>query len=213
LVFLVAVTQLTACGDGGDDSAAATSNPPSGNPPSGNSAPSISGNPPSQVMAGSPFSFTPTATDPDGDALTFSASNLPVWASIDANSGIVSGTPGQGDVGTYTNIRITVSDGTVSVSTPALSIEVVVLGTGSALLSWVAPSQNSDGSPLLDLDGYRVYWGPAPGSYINSETMDAGVTNYLVEGLTPGTWYFAATAVNSLAIESSFSNVASKTIL
>ena len=69
------------------------------------------------------------------------------------------------------------------------------------------------GGPLVDLDGYRVYWGPAPGNYTNSVTLDGALTSYLVEGLSVGTWYFAATAVNASAVESTFSNVASKTIL
>jgi len=40
-------------------------------------------------------------------------------------------------------------------------------GTASAptKLKWDAPVVNSDGSPCTDLDGFRIAWGPAPGSY------------------------------------------------
>jgi hypothetical protein len=41
---------------------------------------------------------------------------------------------------------------------------------------------------------------------------NAGLTRYVVEALSTGKWYFALTAVDSIGQESSFSNVASKTI-
>jgi hypothetical protein len=47
-------------------------------------------------------------SDPDGDALTFSGSGAPASITIDA-AGVVSGTPGAGDVGSYT-IMITATD-------------------------------------------------------------------------------------------------------
>jgi len=199
---------LAACGDGGGDGDAAAA----GGGGSGNNAPTISGSPSATIAINAAYSFTPTVNDADGDSVTITVSNLPSWASFDQATGRISGTPGAGDVGTYSSIRITVSDGTAS-RTLTFSINVVSIGTGSALLSWTPPTQNTDGSPLTDLDGYKIYWGSAPGSYSNSTTVGAGLTSYMVEGLTPGTWYFAATAVNSTAIESTFSNVASKTIL
>ncbi len=44
-----------------------------------NHPPTISGQPPTSVRVGSTYSFTPTASDPDGDNLTFSVSNRPAW--------------------------------------------------------------------------------------------------------------------------------------
>jgi len=86
-------------------------------------------------------------------------------------------------------------------------------GTGSATLSWIPPTSNTDGSPLLNLAAYRVYWGTAAGSYPNTVTLNnPGLATYVVEGLAPATWYFTVTAVNSAGVESSFSNVVSKTI-
>jgi len=54
------------------------------------------------VNEGELLEFTVTATDPDGDALTFSASNLPAGASFDALTQTFSWTPGYGDSGNYT---------------------------------------------------------------------------------------------------------------
>jgi hypothetical protein len=75
------------------------------------------------------------------------------------------------------------------------------------------PTQNTDGSPLTNLAGYRVYWGPAVGNYTSSVTLNtAGLTSYVVSNLAPGTYYFAVSALNSGGLESALSNSALKTI-
>lgn len=80
-------------------------------------------------------------------------------------------------------------------------------------LSWTPPRTNTDGSPLTNLAGYRVYWGTQRGSYPNSVTLnDAGLASHIINNLAPATWYSVVTAVNSSGVESAFSNVASKTI-
>lgn len=48
----------------------------------GNYPPTISGSPATRVNAGSSYSFTPIASDPDDDPLTFSITNKPSWASL-----------------------------------------------------------------------------------------------------------------------------------
>ncbi|MDK1287779.1 tandem-95 repeat protein [Pseudoalteromonas umbrosa] len=89
-----------------------------------NDAPEISGAPATNVDQDVAYSFTPQVTDLDEDSLTFSVSNLPVWASFDAQSGTLSGTPGRDDVGSYTDIVITVSDGELTASLSPFAIEV-----------------------------------------------------------------------------------------
>jgi hypothetical protein len=95
----------------------------------------------------------------------------------------------------------------------AFNLTVLAVASGSATLSWTPPTQNTDGSALTNLAGYRVYWGPAVGNYTSSVTLNtAGVTSYVVESLAPGTYYFAVSAVNAGGVESTLSNSASKTI-
>jgi len=89
-----------------------------------NRAPVISGKPATSVIAGNKYSFKPTASDPNGDALTFSIINRPAWASFSASTGRLYGTPGANQVGVYSDIRIRVSDGLLRVALPAFSIEV-----------------------------------------------------------------------------------------
>ena len=87
--------------------------------------PEISGPVSGDAVAGRPFSLRPAASDPDGDPLTFSISNLPAWASFDPASGVLFGTPQLTDVGVYGHIAISVSDGTYKVSLPEITVTVV----------------------------------------------------------------------------------------
>ena len=90
-----------------------------------NDAPTITGTPATTVNEDDAYSFTPTATDPDGDALTFSIVNKPVWATFDTTTGTLSGTPGNDDVGASGGITITVSDSVLTTNLPTFSITVV----------------------------------------------------------------------------------------
>ena len=89
-----------------------------------NSAPVIAGSPSVTVAAGSSYLFLPSASDPDGDTLVFTIANRPAWASFDSATGRLAGTPSDADAGTYSNIVIDVSDGSLTSSLPAFSIAV-----------------------------------------------------------------------------------------
>ncbi len=177
-----------------------------------NTPPTILGDPPTELNANSSYSFTPEADDADGDALTFAIVNRPSWANFDTSTGALNGTPGDGDVGVYRNVRISVSDGTDTASME-FTITVNAVSLGSVELTWAPPTQNEDGSPLLDLAGYRIYWGTSPGTYPNSVKIDnPGLTTYLVDNLAPGTYEFVATSFNSNGKESAFSNPKTETV-
>lgn len=178
-----------------------------------NTAPQISGTPAGSVTEGQAYAFTPSASDADGDTLTFSVSGQPAWASFDTSTGGLSGTPGTGDVGVYSNIVISVSDGETSASLPAFAVTVNAIALGSATLNWTAPTQNEDGSDLTDLAGYKLYWGTTSGSYPNSATIDnPSVTTYVVDNLSPGTYEFVATSYNTSGVESRYSGAATKVV-
>jgi len=178
-----------------------------------NSAPQISGTPSATVNVGQDYVFTPTANDPDGNNLLFSIQNMPRWAQFDSTTGTLSGTPQVGDAGTYTSISISVSDGNLSDTLPDFTITANQISMGSAILSWVPPTQNTDGSVLTDLAGFNIYYGTSPGSYPNQITINnPGITGYVVDNLTANTWYFVSTSFNSTGMESEFSNVTTKTI-
>jgi hypothetical protein len=89
-----------------------------------NDAPTITNTPTTRVVEGTTYTFTPQLTDTENDTLTVTASNLPAWLSLDASTGTLRGTPQAADVGTYSNIVLTVSDGNDSRSLPAFSLVV-----------------------------------------------------------------------------------------
>lgn len=85
--------------------------------------------------------------------------------------------------------------------------------SNTATLSWQAPTTNVDGTELTDLAGFKIYYGKASGTY--SEVTDINnplTTEYMIEGLAEGTYYFAATAYDVMGNESDYSNEVSKTI-
>lgn len=89
-----------------------------------NDKPEISGSPADRVSMNELYTFTPTATDIEGDALSYSILNKPDWASFAPQTGTLSGTPTIASVGQYAGIVISVSDGSESVSLPAFGILV-----------------------------------------------------------------------------------------
>ena len=89
-----------------------------------NQAPVISGNPATVIDAGGYYDFLPSANDADGDSLTFSIQGKPSWASFNAINGKLYGIPNDNHVGSYNNIVISVSDGSVSVALPAFNLTV-----------------------------------------------------------------------------------------
>ena len=66
---------------------------------------------------------------------------------------------------------------------------------------------------LMDLAGYKLYWGTMPGVYTDSVTIDnPGLSSYVVDNLVPGTYEFVATAFNTSGVESTYSNPATKVL-
>ena len=174
----------------------------------------VSGTPPSAVSAGQTYSFTPTVST-SGGTPTYSIRNAPPWATFNSSTGQLSGTPPAGDAGTYSDIVISVTDGGASASLPPFSITVAEANsaTGSADVSWTPPTTNTNGSTLTNLAGYEIYYGTSTTALTQKvQVANIGVTNYVVSGLTSGTWYFAVTAYTSAGAQSALSNIASKTI-
>jgi hypothetical protein len=87
------------------------------------------------------------------------------------------------------------------------------VGGGSTTLAWTPPTTNIDGSPLSDLNGYRLYYGLSPTTLSNVINVPAGVVSQQVSGLSSGLYYFAVTALNSANMESGYSDVVFRTIL
>jgi hypothetical protein len=179
----------------------------------------ISGTPSTSVTVGTNYSFTPSASDSDGGALKFSIANAPAWATFNATTGQLSGSPKVTDTGTTMNIVITAADGSATASLPAFSITVTgtaaTTGSGTATVKWVAPTENSDGTALTNLAGYTVYYGTDASTLSQAQSVQVAnpaTLNYTVSGLTSGTWYFAVASYTTSGQASTLSAVSSKKI-
>jgi hypothetical protein len=83
----------------------------------------------------------------------------------------------------------------------------------AATLEWTVPTTQTDGATLTDLSGYRIHFGKSASTLDQTiEIRNPSISSYVVEGLAPGTYYFAVTAFNSRNMESERSNAGKKDI-
>jgi hypothetical protein len=209
--MLLFASALAACGGGGNisESTPISTDPP----PPANNAPVISGSPTLRTVQDQAYTFTPTASDADGDTLVFSINNQPPWADFDTASGTLSGSPAEIDIGTTLAVSISVSDGEASASLAPFDLEVLPTAFGSATVSWDAPTTNADGSSLDDLAGFRIHYGTTSNSYSFTQPVsDSMATSAVINDLEEGTYYFSVTAVDLSDNESAHSVEVSKEI-
>ncbi|MGW5054088.1 S8 family serine peptidase [Actinokineospora sp. NPDC004072] len=90
--------------------------------PAGNANPVLTDPGAQQAEVGVPVSLPIQATDPDGDALTFTASGLPAGLAINAATGLVTGTPTTRGAPVA---RVTVTDGRGGSATTTIAWRVV----------------------------------------------------------------------------------------
>jgi hypothetical protein len=79
---------------------------------------------------------------------------------------------------------------------------VVVASTQSVVLTWTAPTQNVDNSPLTNLAGFNVYQGAT-----KVATLTGLILTYTITGLAPGAYTFAVTAVTTTGVESASATI------
>jgi Putative Ig domain len=210
-------TPATGAGTG----TAATGTPATGTGQGVNTGPTIAGTPATTVVAGSTYSFAPTAADASNSAWTFVIANRPAWATFNAASGTLSGTPTAANVGVYAQIVIGVTDGakitslapfSIAVTAPAVSAsDLAISGTpvasvsvGSAY-SFTPTAADSAGSKLIFSIANKPVW-----ATFNSSTgalsgtpvaANVGVTPQIQISVSDGT-HTAALAAFALTVTS-----------
>lgn len=110
IIMFPLILGLAACG-GGDES--------------NTNAPVISGTPARSIRADSNYSFTPSASDADGNWLSFEITNKPGWATFNTRTGELSGTPAASDLGDTPDIVISVTDSKFTTSLASFSLLVL----------------------------------------------------------------------------------------
>ena len=140
------------------------------------------------VNEGATITLNPTASDADGDKLTFSYSGWMTSSSY---------TTDYSDAGTHT-VTVTVSDGTLTDS-QVVNITVINTDVSSITVIWDA---NTD----PELAGYKVYYGTSSGDY--DTVVDVGTqTSFVLSNLISNeTYYIVVTAYDTSNVESPYSN-------
>lgn len=127
-------------------------------------------------------------------------------------TGTLSGTPAAGDVKIYSNVIISVSDG--KATTTLAPFAIVVLGNASpdgptVALQWDVPASMAQG----DVSGYLIHYGTDADALAQTIEIDnPTIDNYVVEGLAPGTYYFAVRAFTKTGEQGELSNVVEKRV-
>jgi hypothetical protein len=84
---------------------------------------------------------------------------------------------------------------------------------GTATLTWNRITNNTDGTKLTDLAGYKIRYGRSPNALNSLVTLsNPNLTTYRVTNLSPGTWYFAVAAYRTNGEQGVPSPVAAKTV-
>jgi len=86
-------------------------------------------------------------------------------------------------------------------------------GQTQAMLTWIPPTLNTDGTSLTNLAGYRVSWGASATALTQvAQVSNPSTVNYTITNLTEGTWFFGVKAYTTQGSESDLSNVVSRVL-
>ncbi|HLA40933.1 MAG TPA: putative Ig domain-containing protein, partial [Candidatus Glassbacteria bacterium] len=140
------------------------------------------------VTAGSPLTFRLSASDPDGDSLTFSATGLPSGATLGVKSGNFTWTPSA--AGTFT-VAFSASDGRLISNTRNVAITVTE-GT--------APPPPANNPPVLGtLNNVTVNAGQTVTVTAQATDADNDPLQYVFSGTATTTGQSFSTGVNSFS--------------
>jgi hypothetical protein len=147
---------------------------------------------------------TLSATPPSGPG---SVTPVLTWSSTNAVSCTASGG--------WSGTKQTSGTETLAPITATASYTLTCAGVADSkvTVAWVAPTQNTDDSPLTDLAGFRILWGRSA-TVLDQTTylQDPTARTWVKDQFTPGTWYFSVRPFNAGGFEAADSNIASKVI-
>ena len=156
------------------------------------------------ACGGGPAGSSGTASAAQGAAPVQSSALTPSSASTQGPAPAQSPAPAQTSSGGTPTAAA--GSGSSGGSPPAAS-------AGAVTINWVAPTQNVDGSTLTNLSGYKIHYGTASNNYTQTiKVSNPGLATYVVDGLSPGTYYFSVSAYNSAGTESPLSSEVRTTV-
>ena len=165
----------------------------------GSTAPPSIQVPPEQIaVAGDVISLSVVASDPTGDALSYTATGLPAGLSINAGSGVITGTLSTSSIGVHSS-TVRVSDAYTTVSAPFVWTVDPDRGDWAQWQQFTpgagnAPSSNTDGDVFDDLMEFALGSRPdrgagaAEGLRLNASTVSIAASFDRPVNLSGVTW-------------------------
>jgi|HubBroStandDraft_5_1064220.scaffolds.fasta_scaffold20986_3 hypothetical protein len=127
-----------------------------------------------------------------------------------SSTGTTSSTPPQTVADTGSGTSTSTTGGSSSTTAPPTSTPT---SSTVVTLGWVAPTQNSNGTPITGLAGYKIHYGTASQDYTQVVSIsNPSLSRYVLDSLSSGTYYFAITAYNTQGVESPLSGEISTTL-
>lgn len=101
-----------------------------------------------------------------------------------------------------------------AVGTKNLSLACTLPGLqiSDITLSWLAPTENTDGTPLTDLAGYVIFSGKTDPPTSQTTINDATALKRVVPNLSAGKWFFGIKAKNAAGTLSDLSGIVAKDV-
>ena len=156
-----------------------------------NTPPTVSAPGDQSAHTGTPVSLSIEASDVDGDTLSYSATGLPAGLAINANSGVINGTP---TTAANTTVTVTVSDGQDS---------------SSVQFKWLVSAVNTNNPPQINpLANRSGQLGDNVNLSIQASDPDGDTLSYTATGLPSGLHINTTTG----AISGSLSTAGSYTV-
>jgi hypothetical protein len=163
------------------------------------------------------FTASPTRVQEGGNAvLTWKASNAYAcrgYGPWEGSEGLEGSSTTNGLTATATFILTCFNTSGAKTSVKATVTVVDATASGTATLSWNAPTSNVNGSPITPLKGYTIYYGNSAGAMTQSLAVSgAATTGAEITGLGSGTWYFGVSADATDGTQSAMSEIGSITL-
>ncbi|MFA5795145.1 MAG: fibronectin type III domain-containing protein [Candidatus Brocadiia bacterium] len=148
------------------------------------------------ITEGTTLTFTVSATDPDGDTMTFTAYNLPAGATFNVATQVFTWVPTYNQSGTYSTVRFKVADAIGLYVEETITITVTDVPAPTAPFNLVATVASATQINLSwqdnssDETGFKVEQKMGGGAYAQIASLSANAITYSDTGLMSGFIYY-----------------------